>query len=465
MSGDNYIWVGPAADSWDVAANWDDTTTGMNPAAAVPGVNDSVTIDAAAAGAVQVITGTGASASLTILGPTDLAGQFTTGALNFQVSDSIDQPLSLDAGDSLAVSGPVTSDGTIQVSGGSFMAGGAVSAYNLDVTNGGSVQIGGTISGAIQVDASSTAEIGSSHTATAGEIVIDSGETTSFSAYATDIINNGTAGPNLSASDSIVNNGALFGFATAATIVNNGTISGDLTSYVPGGGALTNNGTISGFSELNFASIVNSGTIAATNPNGADLVGSVTGSGQITIASGVALQVSGQIASGNTITFAGANGGLQISGSLSAPIAGFGASDTIVFSDYNYVTSVSYANGTLTLYEGATSVATLQLAGNYAGATFLANPTVSQNGYPDATQIDVVTGGDTGTPPAGTSTSDNYLLTGPVAGSWDVAGNWDDTTTGMNPAAVAPGVNDAVTIDATAPGTAQVITGRGRRRA
>ena len=458
MSGDSYLWAASSADSWDVAGNWDDTTTGASPAAAAPDGGDAVTIDAAVGGAVQEITGTGASASLTILGATDLVGQFTTGALNFQVSDPINQPLVLGGGDSLAVSGDVTSDGTIEVNGGSFAASGAVTTFNLEVSDGGSAQINGSLSGAIQVDSTSTAEIGYAQTATAGQLVIDAGMTPFISASATDIINNGTAGPNLSASDSIVNNGLLFGFATAATIVNNGTINADLVSSVDGAGTLTNSGTISGFSELSFANIVNSGTIAATNASTADLIGSVTGTGQITIGGGASLQVSGQVGSGNTITFAGGNGSLLISGSLSAPIAGFDASDVIDFSDYNYVTSASYADGTLTLYEGATSVATLQLAGNYTGATFLATPTTSQNGYPDATQIDVVMGGDTGTPPAGTSTSDSYLWAGPVAGSWDVKGNWDDAT---NPAAVAPGANDAVTIDATPAGAAQVITGTG----
>ena len=161
MSGDNYLWAGPAADSWDVAGNWDDTTTGATPATVAPGVNDTVTIDATASGAVQVITGTGASASLTILGATDLAGQFTTGALNLQVSDPVNQPVSLGGGDSLAVSGDVTSDGTIEVSGGSFTAGGAVSTFNLEVANSGSVQIAGAFTGQIQVDSGSTAEIGS----------------------------------------------------------------------------------------------------------------------------------------------------------------------------------------------------------------------------------------------------------------------------------------------------------------
>ena len=337
-SSDNHLWAGPVAGSWDVAGNWDDTTTGTTPVAVAPGVNDAVTINPTASGAVQVITGTGTSASLTILGATDLVGQFTTAALSFQAPY---EPLYLGGGGSLAVSGDVASVGTIEVNGGSFTAGGVVSVGDLEVSNSGSVQIAGGFTGQIEIDSSSMAEIGSSHIATAGEIVVDAGAT----------------------------------------------VSGSLASSGAGGGTLTNDGTISDFSELSFANIVNSGTIAATNVSPANLVGSVTGTGRITIGDGATLQVSGQIASSNTITFAGGNGSLLISGSPTAPIAEFDASDAIDFSDYNYVTSASYANGTLTLYEGATSVATLQMAGLYAGATFTVTQVASQNDYPDATQI------------------------------------------------------------------------------
>ena len=77
--GAQYVWAGPVAGSWDTAANWNDTTTGQNPALVPPGGNDNVTINATSA--VQVISGSGNAASLTINGSTSLAGQFTTGTL------------------------------------------------------------------------------------------------------------------------------------------------------------------------------------------------------------------------------------------------------------------------------------------------------------------------------------------------------------------------------------------------
>ena len=53
-----------------------------------------------------------------------------------------------------------------------------------------------------------------------------------------------------------------------------------------------------------------------------------------------------------------------------------------------------------------------------------------------------------------------FVWAGPISGSWDVAGNWDDTTAGQNPASVAPGSNDNVTINA-AGSAVQVISGTG----
>ena len=55
-------------------------------------------------------------------------------------------------------------------------------------------------------------------------------------------------------------------------------------------------------------------------------------------------------------------------------------------------------------------------------------------------------------------TGDSYVWSGPITGSWGVAANWTDLSTGQDPAATPPGGIDAVTIDAAANGI-QVITG------
>ena len=97
------------------------------------------------------------------------------------------------------------------------------------------------------------------------------------------------------------------------------------------------------------------------------LDGGLTGSGQVDIGAGANLTVEGvEAGSQNTIDFIGAGGVLTIPKSaLNAfraflpVIAGFDASDAIDFG--GTVTGASYAGGALTLYDGTTAVATLEL--------------------------------------------------------------------------------------------------------
>ena len=148
--GDSYLWLGAASGSWNDASNWQDVTEGA-PATVAPGVNDFVTIDAAAGGATTVITGTGASASLTLTGGTTLLdGQFSTGQLDLTGAGP---SLDLDAGDTLSVSGALATVGysgspEINVDGGVLTVGGDVSfAGSLSVGLGGSMTVGGDIVG------------------------------------------------------------------------------------------------------------------------------------------------------------------------------------------------------------------------------------------------------------------------------------------------------------------------------
>jgi hypothetical protein len=164
--------------------------------------------------------------------------------------------------------------------------------------------------------------------------------------------------------------------------------------------------------------------------------------------------------SANTIKFNGAGGRLIIgpnafssTATFLPTINGFGASDAIQYQ--GVATGVSYSSGKLTLFNGATTVAVLTLTGNYAGDTFFVNAINSST-----TQISVSTGGDAASAPAGTAAADQYVWSPNVAGSWDVAGNWIDTTANQTPALAAPGANDLVSIDA-ANGFLDVVTGSG----
>ncbi len=133
--------------------------------------------------------------------------------------------------------------------------------------------------------------------------------------------------------------------------------------------------------------------------------------------------------SGGTLTLSSAS--LDSSKFFDAPIAGFNSSDTIDYA--GTVTTAIDTNGVLTLWNGSTVVANLNLSGNYASDRFIVAPAGPN------TQIVVAGSGDTATAPAGTSSSANYVLSGPVASSWDVASNWTETSPASGPASVAPG--------------------------
>src|SRR5208282_2607764 len=120
--------------------------------------------------------------------------------------------------------------------------------------------------------------------------------------------------------------------------------------------------------------------------------------------------------------------------------------------------NVSYSGdasgGTLTLSSGGVTVATLTLMGDYAGDTFFATYDGS------TTHVTVSTGGDTATAPTGTSSTDQYVWSPNIAGSWDNPANWVDTTVGSGGSSLAPGQNDVVAVMA-ANGVTDIVTGVG----
>ena len=443
LQDDQYVWIGAATGGWGTASNWKDVTTNQSPASVPPGANDAVTIPAAANNATQTIPGTGTSLSLTLNGPTTLAGTFSTGAL---IENGV---LTLGSGNSLAVSGNAVENTSLIVNGGTLAVGGtltdtsallaenggsvkatslALSGFTSTVTaqSGGSIKLSGlTLSNtfstrafdSLTVDATSSIEIGTAGAATAGQLVVDSGVTVTVPAATP-----GTGGVALSLS--------------ASAIVNNGTI--------------VDNGILN----LSVGS------------------GGVGGTGSFQIGANASLNANGSFGAGtqNTIAFTGSNAALNLGGvsldnasHFDPAISGFGANDVIDFTVSAFgakpVNGVSYSgttsSGTLTLLSGANTIATLTLLGDYTGATFFAIPTTGST-----SEIVVGGQGDTATPPAGTNTRDNYTWNGPIAGSWDLAANWSDTTTGANPASVPPGANDAVTIPA-ASNAVSAITGTG----
>jgi hypothetical protein len=136
MPVDIYDWIGSSGGSWQSASNWQDVTSGQDPATTVPGANNPVTISGPTGSIYEVISGGGAAASVALTGLVDLVGAYNAGALNVgtvQAGTSLASAtlgdLVLGAGSSLQASGTLAvADGTLAVSGTGvgLSAGGAV---------------------------------------------------------------------------------------------------------------------------------------------------------------------------------------------------------------------------------------------------------------------------------------------------------------------------------------------------
>ena len=199
---------------------------------------------------------------------------------------------------------------------------------------------------------------------------------------------------------------------------------------------------------------------AAYNAQTGAYAGDIAGAGALQIGAGASLDIHDQFVAGSTVGvgFVGTGGVLALdpatlsNGSSAPTISGFGPTDQIVYN--GDLSAVAYSGGVVTLSNNGVVVGTLNLAGSYAGDTFV----VTDAG--GVSQIAVSIGGDTATAPAGTTTADQYVWRPDIAGSWDNAANWSDTTAGQTPAKLAPGAKDLVTIAAPS-GGAFVVTGAG----
>jgi hypothetical protein len=196
-----------------------------------------------------------------------------------------------------------------------------------------------------------------------------------------------------------------------------------------------------------MANVVDNGLVTAEG--GTLSLGALSGAGTLAIDAGATLLLNGQTGGGQSVDFAGGLATLAIATEFDAPsgaIAGFAPGDAIdmlgsPISAATY-TSTGGTTGILTLSYGGQTADTLHLAGNYAGDVFL--PSSDGAGGTDITVAPAVV--STGGPSPGTASPDDYVWTAAGAGAWNVAANWQDVTAGQSPAAIAPGVNDLVSI-------------------
>ncbi len=209
-----------------------------------------------------------------------------------------------------------------------------------------------------------------------------------------------------------------------------GTVTIDAGALASGSGAIDAAG-----------SVTDNGVILAQG--GTLTLGTVSGSGSLEIGTGATLAL--LAADTCPVGFAG-NGATLLIGGAALPasvISGFQAGDGIVTAD-TPIDSVSYRQGSaglgsLTLSEAGQVIGQLLLAGSFAGETFAVQPDGT------GTEITVGTQAASG-PPAGTATPDAYVWSGGQGPLWSAAGNWTDQTSGQTPAAVAPGLNDSVSV-------------------
>ena len=387
-----YSWTSAGSGEWSAASNWFDLTSG-DVAIVAPGTADAAIIDGPGTGAITV-TGPAGVLDLTVNGGVTLAGGFSIDALtlafpltvpgmagtitsNIALTGTITSQsmtiggfneipgelgeaayagiVSVNTGTTLSAASATLAMGDLQVIGGAITVSDGLSlgfiepvfplqtivtgAGSLDLSDHASVQLGSLTmqDGELSLDATSTLEIGSSGTASAGIITVDPNAELRIGSFI-------PSDASINISDPVLNNGNI---VDVGINLNN----------------VTNNGTI----QIEVATL-----------------GSISSAGQIDAFGGVTIgpSVTGTVdLSGSADTLDIALGaGATIDAADTPAIAGFGnASGTLiedaivlvgVSADNAHYVPIGPAIGTLTLDQGHTAVADLTLVGSYTSDEF-----------------------------------------------------------------------------------------------
>ena len=326
---DSYVWTANAGGDWGSAANWDDVTTGANPATIAPGVNDSVTINGGA-NAAETITGLGNSSSLTTTNLVTLSGSFTTSG-----------PLTV---------GTAATAGTLMVAG-LLTSGSSATVVNglLTAGAGGSVTIAGTL--------------------------VLGGPDASYASDSQSVM--ATGGGRLQAGNIVLSN--TVGFYTNGYLATDAASSieiGDAGAAVAGSITIDNNAVLDGTGTVG-SDVINNGSLIAESGT-LFVEGSVTGGGLTEIAAGAGLDVQAI----DAVTFT-TQGTLTVHPStapgtvfpIGGVISGFVAGDKIDFAGVS-VTSTSYQvtganSGALSVFDDDQQLGVINLSGSYAAGAFM----------------------------------------------------------------------------------------------
>ena len=468
-SADAYVW-NAVAGSWDLASNWTDTTTGST-ASVAPGSNDAVTISSSG-NVADTVTGTGASASLTLNGSVTLQGQFSTGTVSSSGTTSVN-------GSGLAISGDA-SFSTLAVGGGATVSdGGNFSANSLNVDGGTFFQSGTSNVGIIEVTNGfvnlDSIIINNGNSAfdaeTGGSILVSNINSANnpFDLFA----NNGSISISniVGTIDQAYGNSNYFETSGSGKIQLGNGVSGeyiidDATSSIEIGsageakaGAITvDSGSTITNSSLD-GSIVDNGLIVAANGEFDLGNGSLSGTGQVQIGTNGTLGLYGSVDPASTvgIAFAGQSGVLNLSsaslnnGVFIPAITGLGGSDAIDYA--GAVDSATYKNGILTLSDQGTTVAQLNIGAGYTGESFIAAPL--GNGTTQISLYDAQ-----GDVPPTTVVPGSQTVTQGVAAA--VAGvSVTDNTAGVTLGVTVTDESGLLTANTTAAGGGGTITGSG----
>ncbi len=415
---DVYVWTATGSNTWNVAANWKDLTTGATPSIIAPGVNNLVTISNTAA-APQVITGPGNAKTLRMNGANTLSGVFnidtlTVGAYTYG-STPVLGTLVVAAGATVSTGSILIQSGSIAVTGtaarlavaGTLDMGAQIlgSAASLAVSGGAGFQamaigLNAPVTGTqtITVDALSTFEVGSGGSKIAGLFLIDS-------------------------------NGSVAGAGTisaAGGILNQGGIVAN------GGGVLTLNSDVAGSGKLQ---LVNQSTLNLVGTS-VEPVDFADGAGTLAITTTTSIGGAVSLTEQGLVSFMTGSAHIHYSSTL----AGYQTLTSATFA----LISGSMSQGYLTLANGASTIGSLRMLGPFTGLGFAVTGSVAA-GW----DINLVVA------------SHEYRWIAPGNGAWSDGSKWRDLTLGTNPAYAAPSSIDYATITGGAGGAYQTITGPG----
>src|SRR6202035_1861344 len=256
-----------------------------------------------------------------------------------------------------------------------------------------------------------------------GNLTLDGGGTVTLGDDSGNAIKSGGAAATVTNVDNTISGAGTIGDA-CLTLINEhlGVIDADDSNALilnTGANAVTNYGTLE----------ANAGTLIVES--------CVVGCGDAIITGGGIADFQGTF--NQDVNFCGANAGtLELAHAYCGTLYGFGADDAVELTNIAYSSGEhacwSQKTGVLSIYDGATLQETIKLNGIYDQTDF--------------TVVDAAGNTEIVGVPAGTSSADNYVWVGPVSGSWDVAGNWQGTKAGQEPAHLVPRGNDKVTVQA-----------------